>query len=645
MFIKQCKALNRDAEEGKYLCRYIFKSLLGEKGMNNYRIKIFFRFALSLLMSLSLLFSFCLGVNELKISFYETIHRKSVQNIAEFRFFSGEIDSIINAVFIVFFICMFFFRLVGKGRMLRLWILTPLTLAMASCLFFLAGFRMLSFVLLVPAYFIHLFLKREFKQFLNFYMWFLIAVEALSLLRWVTCPLLHSEIYSDASWFFSRFNSLLFYVFNSVLGNTMILSFVFSFPVFILSFIKHIRVEGSKIHVELSKSERQINSNQVDLELSRGRILLLYSFLILLYLSYLPYFPSLNPLNKPVSVDIVFYVDYLNTFKQLGLSSEGVNYLLGIQGARATAIFLTYLVSLVSSLSSTEAVKASIFIASYLLVLATYFSLKSVVGNNSIMKLSIFFSVFSIQVIVGLYAGYLANLVAIPFLLLMVLFFSRAMKGETRFFLLAIFFSAIALYSHPWSWTIFVLAVFLLLPLNLVLSLIGVRDRYDKNEVKTIFFFTLVNLLLDFSKQLLFKSVGGIYAEYAVTRGSFSISNIFLLNRNLDELTQIYVGGYTSNILIYALSIAGVFSLLVFNNVFFDSLFLILTIAAAPFLFVNETLQSRLLYVLPTNIYAATGLHKVSVSLKKKGVEHQAFIILVLLSLANYSFRSIVNLV
>jgi len=478
-------------------------------------------------------------------------------------------------------------------------------------------------------------------------------VEALSLLRWITYPLLHSEIYSDASWFFSRFDSLLFYVFNSILGNTMILAFVFSFLAFILPFIKRVRAEGGRIRIELSGSERLADSNRVDLELPSGRILLLSSFLILLYLSYLPYSPSINPLNKPVSVDIVYYVNHLNALKQLGLSSEGINYLLGtkwvFKGDRPIVIFLTYLVSLALSLSSTDAVKVSLFIAFYLFILATYLSLKSVVGNDSLTKLSIFSSVFSIQVIVGFYAGYLANMVAISFLLLMTLFFSRAMKGGIRFFLLAIFFSTVALYSHPWSWAIFVLAIFLLIPLNFMLSLIGVRRRYSRKEVKTVFFFVfffiLVNLALDFSKQLLFKSIGGIYADYALMIRSFSISNIFLLNRNLDELTQIYVGGYNRNILIYALSIVGVVSLLTFNNAFFDILFLILPVVATPFLFVSYNVQSRLLYVLPTNVYAAIGLYEVSRYLKKRMLPHRPIIILFLLSLANYGFRSVANLV
>ncbi|MGQ9691385.1 MAG: hypothetical protein ACUVQY_09025, partial [Thermoproteota archaeon] len=60
-----------------------------------------------LLMALSLTVSFCLGVNELKISFYETIHRESVQSILEFGFFSDWMDDIANLALIAFFVCLF----------------------------------------------------------------------------------------------------------------------------------------------------------------------------------------------------------------------------------------------------------------------------------------------------------------------------------------------------------------------------------------------------------------------------------------------------------------------------------------------------------------------------------------------------------
>ncbi|MGQ9691568.1 MAG: hypothetical protein ACUVQY_10005 [Thermoproteota archaeon] len=498
-------------------------------------------------------------------------------------------------------------------------------------------------MLLVPAYSINLISGGGLRQFLNVSLYLFIALEVLSLLRWATHPLFRSEVYSDMTWFFSRFDSFLFYSFNSIFGNILILAFVFSFLAFIFPFISRVKVGNGRIGIEISKFGKSIDANQFNLKLPDEKILLLSSFLILLYLSYLPYFPFLNPSNKSVSVDIVFYADYLDKFKQLGLSGEGFDYLLGSRGERATAIFLTYLVSMVFS-SSTEAVKASIFISSYLIALATYLSLKAATKKGSLAGLSAFLSVFSVQVMVGLYAGYLANMVAIPLLLLMMSCFSRAMKGEVNFFIPAVLLSTLALYSHPWSWAIYILAIFLL-PLNLVLSSIGLRKRYSRREAVMVLSFILINLALDLTKQMLLKSTGGVYAEYAITRNSLSISNIFLLNRNLDELRQILVGGYTSNVLIHALSIVGVIFLLAFNDVFFDGLFLILPIAAVPFIFVNEAIQSRLLFALPTNIYATLGLYEALKQFGKNGVKYGALMILILLWLANYGFRSAANLV
>jgi len=616
-------------------------------GKNDAETRISLRPILHFLMTISLVFSFCLAVNELRIVFYETIHRKSVLNTIEFRFFSAETDSVINLILMVFFACLFFFKPI-RGKALKLKMLMPLIFTLVSCLLFLAGFRTFSLALLLSSHLTYLVLNRELKQFFEVFIQFLIVVEALSLLRWLTYPVFPTEIYSDPSWFLPRLESFMFFFFESTLGNLIILSFIFSFTVFILPYISRIRIKDKGIRVELSRLEKLVDNSRVSppsLKLPDGRILLIFAFLILLYLSYIPYFQSLNPRGRFVSVDLVFYTDYLDTLKSLGLGSEGLNYLLGSKGERATAIFLTYLVSIFLSLSSAEAVKASLFIASYLLVLATYFSLKSASGNNSLAGFSVFFSIFSIQTVVGLYAGYLANMVAIPLLLLMTLCFFHAIEGETECLIFAILFSTVALYSHPWSWMIFVLAILLLLPLNLMLSTLGVRRRYSGKEVRIIILFTLINLALDVSKQLLFKSAGGISAEYAVSRSSLSISNIFLLNRNMDFMRQVFVGGYTSNVLVYMLAAIGIVYLLAFNNPFFDSLFLLLPVTAVPFILSNPTAQSRLLYLLPTNIYATVGLYRVLKHLERRRMSQRAFATLVLLSLANYGFRSVANLV
>jgi len=227
-------------------------------------------------------------------------------------------------------------------------------------------------------------------------------------------------------------------------------------------------------------------------------------------------------------------------------------------------------------------------------------------------------------------------------LLLSLASFSLAFK-ERKYFFVSILFSALALFSHPWSWTIVILAVLLLFPLNFFLSKLNLRRPYSKEESLLVGSFFLVNLILDALKQYFLNSLGGAYADYSITKSAFLVSNIFILNRNLNFLTQVFVGGYTTNVLVFLISVLGVAQLLKYEDSFFDALFLTLPIVAAPFIFVDATTQSRLIYFLPLNIYSTLGFYEL---LKKLGEKSsgKAFV-LVLLLLLNYSFRSVANLV
>jgi hypothetical protein len=101
-------------------------------------------------------------------------------------------------------------------------------------------------------------------------------------------------------------------------------------------------------------------------------------------------------------------------------------------------------------------------------------------------------------------------------------------------------------------------------------------------------------------------------------RALFLISNIFILDRNLNFLTQVLVGGYTINVLVFLLSVLGVAQLLKYEDSFFDVLFLILPIVATPFIFLDAKTQSKQIYFLPLNIYSTLGFYELLKNRTKK---------------------------
>jgi len=591
---------------------------------------------LNFVIVLTLTFLFCLAIDQIKLPYYETVHRLSTYKTLSFTLISEEYDRNLAALFLVLSIVLSILEsTVNKEGEKR--ILASIAFELTSLLFFALNYLLFSFLSFAIFVLTYLKLKNELWNFLNFCFLFFILVEGLSAVRWITYPIFYSSMYSGITWTFSKLDSFFFYSFNATFGSYTILLFIFSFPISILPFIS-IKLQGRKILVTMHKIKKEASNVKI---FSNEKFALIFSFFVLLYLSYYAYFPSLNPEGKFVSVDLVNYKEYLEKFKALGFNEYGFSYLLQKTGGRTTAVLLTYLVNVFLQ-DTAEAVKFSYFFTSYFLVLSTFLSLKALTKNKALATISVYFSTFSIQTVVGLYAGYLANWIAISLLLLSLVSFSLAFK-ERKYFFVSILFSALALFSHPWSWTIVILAVILLFPLNFFLSKLNLRRHYSKEESLLVGSFFLVNLILDALKQYFLNSLSGAYADYSITKSTFLVSNIFILGRNLNFLTQVFVGGYTTNVLVFLISVLGVAQLLKYEDSFFDVLFIVLPIVAAPFIFVDATTQSRLIYFLPLNVYSTLGFYEL---LKKLGEKSsgRAFV-LVLLLLLNYSFRSVANLV
>ncbi|MGB9760048.1 MAG: hypothetical protein ACP5LN_10550 [Thermoproteota archaeon] len=587
------------------------------------------------ILILTLTFLFCLTINQAGLHYYETVHRLSTYKALSFTLISGEFDRNLATLFLAISIIFSILELtVSKERDKR--ILTSVSFGLISLLFFILNYIFFSLVLFTIFVLSYLKLKNELWSFFENCFLFFIFVEGLSALRWATYPVFYSSMYSDLTWIFSKLDSFLFYSFNATLGSYIILFFIFSFPISILPFIS-IKLHGRKFLVAIHKAKNETKDIKI---FGDEKVALIFSFFTLLYLSYYAYLLPLNPEGKFVSVDLVFYKEYLEKFMALGFNERGFSYLLHeTGGGRATVVLLTYLFNIFLQ-NTAEAIKFSYFFASYLLVLSTFLSLRALTKNRTLATLSVYLSTFSIQTVVGLYAGYLANWIAISLLLLTTTSFSLAFK-DRKYFFVSILFSTLALFSHPWSWTIVILATLLLFPLNFFLSKLKLRRPYNKEESLLVGIFFVVNLLLDALKQYFLNSLGGAYADYSITKSTFLISNMFILERNLNFLAQVFVGGYTTNVLVFLLSILGVAQLLKYDGSFFDVLFLILPIVAAPFMFVDAAIQSRLIYFLPLNVYSTLGFYEVLKKLEEKSYTIAFVLVLLLL---NYSFRSVANL-
>jgi len=291
--------------------------------------------------------------------------------------------------------------------------------------------------------------------------------------------------------------------------------------------------------------------------------------------------------------------------------------------------------------SSAEADKLGYFLASACLVLSTYASLRLTFQDRRISILSTYMTAFSTQTVVGLYGGYLANWLAGSLLMLMSAIAVSVAEGRRlRWLPLAVLLSALALFTHPWSWFVYMFAMLVFL---LSLALFNKAAGKRKIVLASVFSLIAIGLTLDYFKQSM-GLLGGAESVFPLL-GSMSLTNLVLFQRNTYNTLQVFVGGYLCNYLILSLSIIGVLCMLGFAGRMPRFLLVLGLVTSAPVFLVYPNVQARLLYLMPFNIYSTLGCSAVLKLANRVGVNEGLLMTFILLLLANYGFRSVANLI
>jgi hypothetical protein len=293
----------------------------------------------------------------------------------------------------------------------------------------------------------------------------------------------------------------------------------------------------------------------------------------------------------------------------------------------------------------------------FLSMSSTFFLVK--VGTGSLFHASVamLVTVFSFQVTVGIYAGFFANWFALVFVYC---FYGILMRGFTEKnrspFLLVLcgVFSVAVLYTHPWTW---ILLVIVILSAYIVTTLFLVyfrkRDIHDYSwELKVLVVLLVVNLVMFYVKGLINAGGGAALGGYVnVETFDISLWNAFSLKYFLDRTFRWYVGGFYAFAPAIILGIAGVFSILDYEDRF-NRLLLSWMVIASAMLFVEFPWQARFLYLMPFSIYVASGIilcakkfFKFADLNDQKRVATVIFVVFFILSvfvLVNYGVRCIV---
>ncbi len=609
------------------------------------------------LLTLFLLFQ---AINQAKIAYVETLHNSGFNSIIEAVIFSKDIDRLIASVLLLLLTVLQLLFILRTGVRSIASCLSISSTILSLFVFSLFQESVIPFFAVLFFNLFHIKTDFSFWKYINSTMILTALLSSLCLVRWLTYPFLKTDFYMDLSWIFPKVEKTLSYslsaILSPLLATVFVLSWILSIVMIMVQRIKGLRIGGGKIEFSVGRNHEKARTGtmtdcKVDGKLSQylfnPKVAILISSAFLLYLNYYAYFPSLNPLGKPVSVDILYnYVPALERFELMGLTPQGIAILFESPEVRPVVMLSLFVMKNLLYLSYIDTVKLSLFLSGLLLAFASYYSLKMATGNEILSAASIYFSTFSFQTVVGLYAGYLGMWIAASLELLTISFLSRAVDAEDfRKLIPAIFLSVLALLSHPWSWFLFTMAILALFPLNLLLSHIGIQRRYTKGQAAILAAFFLIHLIPEILRQTLFNSPSTIsLIQGAFSWGTASVQNFLLFHLNLNYLLEQYVGGFFSNFLIYILSIGGAISALRHDGALFHFIFSSLVVVSPIFFICDYRVQCRILYFLPLQLISTLGLFDL-LRASKGNLDVATSFSATMLPLMNYAFRSIANFV
>ncbi len=445
-------------------------------------------------------------------------------------------------------------------------------------------------------------------------------LEAASIVRWVTYPALPSTIFGDWSWSATYLESSLFYALGR-LSPYIMLALLFSFLLrkVIISKFKDLvapKLTGAKsfgLALNLCRPTNLLGHSEIINALIKpnNRLFLAISLILTIVFAIYPYFSSINPENFLVGYDLHFYIDWV---KQLQDSNAGNITAMVFnsfhKGDRPLTILFIYAIYSLTNLPIETVVQFFPLVLAPALVLVVYHFVKFATGNNGhLAGISALLTVVSYYFIVGMFAGFLANWLALITVFLSLLILLRTFEKPSLIgYALFAFTTLTTLFIHVYTWSYFITGMMLYLILSYVIF------RKDRQKVQRIILLAMivsVNILVDGIRTHYTESTGGIESTSTLASSGISLHNLSMLWQNLNYNFNYYLGGYFTNFVMLALAFIWTLSAKFARN--FDRLMLsMLYIGVIPVLFGDSLIQARVFYNMPLQIPAAVVLYRLA---------------------------------
>lgn len=393
------------------------------------------------------------------------------------------------------------------------------------------------------------------------------------------------------------------YLFFSIFSPLLLLLMIICFPIKLL--IELVTKKSLRVgNITGSNSTKAIAD-------SRTKFVFLFLFVLLsAAIALIPHQSSINKDSQQIGVDTDYYVRWINPLIQSKnlqefLEQAFVEQPPAFHGDRPLTLIILFTIAKTLS-NSVDLIYIFELLPAILgpaLVVIVYFLTGELTSKNDTASLlASFITAVSFHMLIGIYAGYYANWLAIIFGYSSFVFLIRYLKKPSRLNLIIYSILLILLlFSHTYTWTIFILVMALFLVMMLKLK------YYCKRSIIIIVLVVLSSIVIDVTRLAITGSSSGIERDIQVAKETIGFTQFQQRWSNLTYSTHIYVGGAFSNFIVFSLGLLWLFSSNM-RDVSTIFLMIFLSVGIVPFLFGDYTIQNRIFYNIPFQIPAAIGL-------------------------------------
>jgi hypothetical protein len=378
-------------------------------------------------------------------------------------------------------------------------------------------------------------------------------------------------------------------------------------------------------------------------------VALIVSPLLLIY----PHLPGVNPTGMGVSVDEMYYVRWMSELR----SDVGTSWIDVIgraftvnEGDRPFTLLLVLTIANLTSTPDLQVIRFLTVALAPMLVAASYVLIRysRMLQNHKDLRiyasLGALFAAFSPQVVVGEYAGLLANWLAIipaffGILVLVRLWDSNSYRRMAGLLISLFVILTLVMVIHLYTWAHLVAMILLFAALSFIFS----RKTVFMPKTKTILLLALVitTVVVEYGRSSYFSTLPLTDSESVVTRNVLGRTESRPLWERLDFTLTAYVGGFLSNPVLFLLAlfwcIKGNFSRGIDR-----ALLCMLFLMSMPILIGSVEFQTRILYNTPIFIAAALAMYYLPSGMD--GRNRWLFVIAVCSVFATYSLRAMANM-